>query len=339
MLMLVGDLHLDTAKPFSTILPNGINSRLFDQLEVVKKVGAKIQELKPSAVIFLGDLFEGYGASLPKIIYNAGFLTANLWSQNTELYIIVGNHDLYRGMHVFSSFESLPNVRIISQSTRVHIDNYDVDLIPWGSSLLSDKGDICAGHVPIIGAWVDADKTHQADVGIFPTDLLGYKYVFLGHFHEPQTIPVPGAIIAEYIGSIMQTDLRRAGNTFKGVVTLEDSRYERSPISSPSIYREILATEDQLEVLLARCKDSQDYYKVTITSPSLHVPKEALNHKIIYEYSLQPTTGNGYKADSEDTIEHDPTSKLQEEVKRFIEEANTVLPKDKIKEFALEALE
>lgn len=330
-LIFLGDLHLDNYKSFSTILPSGINSRLLDQINVIRDIGKIIKKQKPTAVIFLGDLYNGISESLPKIIYNAGFLTAKTWSENTQVYFIVGNHDIYRGMHVLSTFESLPNVHIISQTTKVKLDGYEIDMIPWNNPLPKEKGDICAAHLEVQGTWMDANKSHKCDRGIFPTDLFGYRYVFLGHFHTPQEIEVPGTTNAQYIGSVMQMDLRRSHEGFMGIIRLDEGIAGLS-IDSPRIRILTIDSQKDADDLKEHFVKElpYDYYKIIITKENIGFDMDS-NHFIV-EYNLPEVTTSRLGLESAQQIN------LQQIVETYIDSANIALNKNKVKEVAKEIL-
>lgn len=333
-LAFVTDLHLDNYRPFSKILSNGVNSRLLDQLDVVRKVSKQLEELKPEAVIFLGDMFNGITESLPKIIYNAAFLTVQAWSKAAPLYLLVGNHDIYRGMHVFSTFGTLPNVHIISHTTRVKLDGYEIDMIPWENPLPKERGDICAGHVAVNGTYVDADRRHLCvDSSVQPTSFAGYKYVLLGHFHNPQVFPVPDVVDARYIGAVMQTD-RRTSPMSLGITILEDENLSLYPIESPKIYHFIIANKEDKLRFMENNYIEPHYFKLTVTSPEVDFPNNL--DRTIIEYDLPAVASTRLSVSDDKATAWD--EKLLLAVNEFIEKSNTVLDKEALKSMAKELL-
>lgn len=332
-LVFITDLHLDNYRPFSKLAANGMNSRLLDQMNVIKDVSKAIEKLQPEAIFFLGDLFNGMTESLPKIIYMAGYLTAQAWSQVAPLYIIVGNHDIYRGMHVLSTFESLPNVHIVSSTVSIKADGYDIDLIPWNNPLPEVHGDICAGHMEVFGAMMDA--AYACKGGVQPTIFKGYKYVMLGHFHNPQSFLVPGAIDARYIGSVMQTDRRRTSEGFMGLVGINNNEIVEIPIESPRIYDLTATTTEELAVACETIDSHpKDYFRLTLTSPELSYGSQT--HRVSVEYHLPEIGSSRLQLES---ILYSPNStRLVSVVEKWIEQANTVLDKDELKKMAREFL-
>jgi DNA repair exonuclease SbcCD nuclease subunit len=333
-LMLITDLHLDCYKPFSKVLANGMNSRLLDQLSVVKRVATCIEEEKPEAVLFLGDLFNGITESLPKIIYTAGFLTIQAWGKHVPIYILVGNHDIYRGMHVLSTFETLPNTHIISHTTQIKLDGYDIDMVPWDSPLPTERGDICVGHLPVNGTYVDANQMHICtDPNIYPISFEGYKYVLLGHFHNLQEFSVPNALVARYIGAIMQTD-RRTSPSERGVTIFDKGELRLRPIESPKIYHFIINTNEDKDRFLANNLDQTDYFKITITSPEVDFPGTL--DRVIVEYDLPEVVSSRLVMSDNSSGTWD--ARLITAVESFIDKTNTVLDKAALKTMAKELL-
>jgi len=327
MIIFIADLHLDNWRSFSTIDPMGFNTRLQDQMAVVHQVAGLIERTKPTATFFLGDLFNGITEYLPKIIYRCAYDTVKLWSKHTQLYMIVGNHDIYKGMHMFDTFDSLQNTHIVSQPTHVNADGYGIDLYPWGSSPLQVKSDIACGHMEVKGAWMDASKTLPSEGGILPTDFIGYKYVLLGHFHEPQVINVKGAKFAGYIGAVMQTDLK--SSPCKRGVTILDHTETPTPVEiwSPKIYKVRAKTEDDLPKI-----EGQHYYKISIPADSHLDDNLPKTHKIIVEIDdsdiIQP------KRLDIPTQEFD----LKDTVTEFINSTNRQIDKVKAIEYMKEVL-
>lgn len=321
-MLFIADLHLDNWKQFSTLLGNGFNSRLMEQIKVVNKVAKIIEETGEQEVIFLGDLTNSFSDAFPQIVYDAAFYTCQTWSAKAHLRVLIGNHDIYRGMHRFSAMESLPNCEIITTPTRATIQGYKVDLIPWGWGAPKVKGDILAGHMPILGSWVSGDKAKQADEGYFKEDLFGYQYVFLGHFHERQVIDVQGVNYAGYIGSLMQLNLGSAP-TDRGVTLYRNNTVRTIDIPSPRIYEVTIPTQEAADYFLDETHNPTDYFKIILTNYNLTLPP--FDHRVLVEYDIAPT--------QESRLAENPDEDIRETIDRFIEQANTKLDKKEIKAY------
>jgi DNA repair exonuclease SbcCD nuclease subunit len=311
-----------------------MNSRLLDQLSVVKEVAAVIDREQPKAVVFIGDLFNGVTESLPKIIYNAGYLTAQAWSKNTQIYMVVGNHDIYRGMHVFSTFESIPNVHVVSHTVQVAIDSYLVDLIPWGDSLPKVAGDICVGHLELHGAIMEWQTGYRCESGLNPSSLAPYKMAILGHFHTPQSVIIPSSTCeCRYIGAVMQTDRRTTSKDALGVTLLEDGKLRLVTIRSPRIYEYRISSKEDKQKFIEEVLDDQNYFRVIVTSPEVDFT-ETLD-RVLIEYDLPEVSTSRLGL----TPEMGPwSSSVKLAVDAWIEQANTKLDKDLLKATAKELL-
>lgn len=294
-------------------------------MKVINQIGDIIEKTKEDEVVFLGDLINSFSDSLPKVIYNAAFYAIQLWSKNAHLYLILGNHDIYRNMHCFSAMEALPNCEVISSPTKVTIQGYKTDLVPWGYPIPDkNKGDILAGHIPIIGAWVSGDKKKRADEGYSKENLFGYKYAFLGHFHERQQFEVSGGIYAGYIGSVIQINLASSPTDHRGIVFLNSNNQPLFyDIKSPKIEEIIIPTQEAADFFLRETYNNYDYFKLVITGIDVTLP--SFDHRVVVEYDIAPSQTA--------RIEETPNEDIREIIDKFIDQANTKLSKTEIKKY------
>lgn len=325
-MLIVSDIHLDQYRQFSTINKDGLNTRLMDQLGVIGAVGRLIEDRQEKNVIFLGDMFNSLSDSLPKIIYNAAFALCSTWSRNSELFLIVGNHDIHRGFHLFSAFKPLPNVHVISNPAQFMIENVLIDMIPWGRNVPDVKGDILMGHIAVRGTKVNALGT-VIDEGVSPLDLRGYREIFLGHYHDRQPIPVPGAERAEYIGAVIQIDRGNSPEP-RGVISLRRGDYEFIPIPSPAIRTVRIKDQVDADDIVRLINRANDYWHITVTSPNVKLPQ--FDHRVQVEYDI--TTVH------ETRLEEKEGEDLVETVKRFIAETNTHVNKERAMELLDEVM-
>jgi DNA repair exonuclease SbcCD nuclease subunit len=314
-----GDLHLEESKSFSTILPNGINSRLVEQMKVVGRIA---DQLRPTdTVVFLGDLINSYGESLKKIIYSAAFYTLKTWASKCEqLYVLVGNHDIYRNATIVHAFDEIDNVKVIEGWETVEIDNYIVDLVSWNSSLPGTKGDIFCGHVMPIGAWLGKLYVKQAEEGVPIEWFDGYKYVFCGHVHEPQDLVVPRSeTIVHCPGSIIQLNLSSSPAP-RYLWRLEHGKISKIEIPSPKIYTTVLNTQAEVDKFFSAKVDG--YHKILATDNTLQFP--TLDHTLTVEFVAKPEAG--------EQIEEIKEMNLLEIIHEFIDGSKTSIDKAMAKE-------
>lgn len=318
-----GDLHLNTFKQFSTIAENGINSRLIDQMRVVGKIA---NELHPDdTVVFLGDLIDSYGESLQKVIYSAAFHTLKVWaSKCKQLYILVGNHDIHRNATIINAWDEINNVKVINGFETIEIEDYMVDLVSWNSPLSGIKGDIFAGHVMPIGAWLGGLYVKRADEGI-PIDWFkDYKYVFCGHCHEPQDIPVPNSeTIVHCPGSIVQLNLS-SSSAPRYIWRLENGKLSKTEIPSPKIYTTTITTQEQADEFFETKKEG--YHRILATDNTIQFP--TLDHTITVEYVAKPEAG--------EQITEIQEIDLLEIINEFVENSKTSIDKEVAKKLIKE---
>jgi DNA repair exonuclease SbcCD nuclease subunit len=222
--------------------------------------------------------------------------------------------------------EALSNCEVIDVPTRAAIQGYEVDLIPWGMPIPGRfKGDILAGHIPVIGSWISGDKTKRADDGVSKETLFGYKYVFLGHFHERQQLDVPGAIYAGYIGSVIQINLG-SSPAKRGVTLLTNTGdIVDHIIPSPTISEIKIPTQAAADYFLKETYNDVDYFKLVLSDYNITLPP--FDHRVLCEYDVAST--------QEARLTETPDEDISETIDKFISQANTKLDKKEIKDYLI----
>ena len=325
-MLILSDLHLNNFKQWSTIA-EGFNTRLLDQISVIKYVTHLIEEHKVENVVFLGDMIHSYSDSWAKVVTGAVAYALKSWSRQAQVYVLVGNHDIYRGMHIFDSYTDIRNVHIVAHPiTGLHLEGHTVDLIPWGYGIPEEKSEVLMAHMDILNARYNAVGGYST-TGVPSTDLKGYKYVFLGHFHEAQYLDVPGATYATYIGSIMQTDLGLSDGP-RGALLFNGSSIVREDVPSPKLHAVEVATQHEADAIVRRIEGG-DYWRVTVTDPSIELPQ--FDHRVQVEYDIKPTMDS--------RLEEKEGEELKDTVKRYIEQANTKVDKELILKLLDEVME
>lgn len=325
MWMVLSDLHLKEWKMFSTILANGLNSRLMQQIQVCKHVKRLIRKYKISDIFFLGDLMDSQSSTISKIIINTAFYIIQDWAELANVYLLVGNHDIYNNLNVLTPFSSIPNVWIVNVSTPINLDGKTIDLVPWNGQLPAKKADYLFGHFGIQGATTGNGFVIEEEVK--PELLKDYKLVLCGHYHSRQQV----ADHAYQIGGVMNHSFADTTED-KGVFLLDlsNDKLEFIPISSPKFHTTKVAFSDQLEEFLRDYKEN-DYYKLIIESDSLIIPE--LPSNVIVEYDYEPTV------DEKDMIDTSDILNLTPIIKQFIQQSNTALDKEILIKKAIQLLE
>lgn len=317
-IILFGDLHLNNWRQFSTILPNGLNSRLVDQMRVVGKIGNLLT--KDDVVIFGGDLIDSYGETLPKIIFNAAFHTLKLWASRCKhIYAMVGNHDIYRLVNILTSFDEIDNVTVINRTTELEIEGRIVDMIPWEGKLPESKGDVFVGHIMPVGAHLGSLWTKRADEGVPIKWFDGYDIAISFHVHEPQTLPVPGSTTSvQCPGSIMQLNL--ASSSAPRYIWKLDRGLKKIEIESPKIYTLVINTQKEADDFVSGGR-IPGYHKLVVTDHTIRLPQ--MDHTVVIEYESSPMSGE---------IEESNVIDLREVVNSFIDSSEAKVDKVLAKE-------
>ena len=210
----ISDLHLHNYSLFVKPWKFGCNTRLRDQLEVLKAVFITANE-RNSPIIFLGDLFNDWSSihtNLHSTVVKALFNYCDLYE--THLYILPGNHDeTEKGktdMLTLYGLSGHPLIHLITEPRVININDISCGFIPYTDDVAyfmreakefeRRKVPVLLSHIDIIGATSSIEGYH-AKFGIDPSILSPmFKQVILGHYHKMQTIL--GNI--HYVGSLTQ---------------------------------------------------------------------------------------------------------------------------------------
>ena len=190
--LIISDLHFHNFSPFSTILEDGMNSRLQIQIDEVKRA-VTILKMRGGDTIFNGgDTFHVRGTVATTVLNPVIDLFKWIEDQGMTIYSICGNHDLAskdsdsigNATRSLASYSSFTSDKVMSNY------GYEVIMFPWRSSLdvlmeeLEEQAD--KNLTAIIHAPVDDVISGLPNHGLSPDYLenLGYKRVFAGHYHS-----------------------------------------------------------------------------------------------------------------------------------------------------------
>lgn len=217
------DLHAHGFKAYSTILENGMNSRLYDAVHCVEQIFDYCMDHDIEVVLFGGDLFH-VRRNISVSAFNAMYdILSKFVVCGIQVVLIHGNHDQVNkkgtehSLHAFNAFAT-----VISEpgweTIEIHGDGGELAVlgVPYTENLehLRDvvnqpypyrepaHGRIMLGHLGIQGAKVGADfvYTNPHDATVQDLNCRVFDSVYLGHYHIHQKLG-PNA---HYIGAPLQ---------------------------------------------------------------------------------------------------------------------------------------
>lgn len=223
---LIADAHLHPWSSFSTVHPDGINSRLQGLLNEIARCAKEVHDEGGRYVVFAGDVFHVRGSVAPTVL-NAtrDALRAISERYGTEFIIIPGNHDL-EGKHstrlssAVTALES-PFVSVLNAPERVL--NLGIVVIPWIEDIAELKKELekhAGPHDVVIHAPIDGVIPGLPCHGLDPVYLagLGYRNIFAGHYHHHKAFP--GNVVS--IGSLAHHTWSEAGSKSGFLLVNED---------------------------------------------------------------------------------------------------------------------
>lgn len=199
----ISDVHLHEWSSFSTVLPNGVNSRLQQILDEVGVAAFDTISNGGDTLFITGDLFHVRGSVSPKVLNPVKELFAALTAAGTlKIVILTGNHDLEsrnseKLSNACETLSTIPGVTIVSEP-RLFFDDLVV-MVPWYDKIedvrshikaaideIEDLGDDASNWTLMLHAPVNGVLIGIPDHGFYSKELamFGFKRVFSGHYHN-----------------------------------------------------------------------------------------------------------------------------------------------------------
>lgn len=216
-IVLFSDIHIHPFGNYSTILPNGLNSRVQDSINCITQIKDYCITNNIDAVLFGGDLFHER-RQVTTSTYNAGLDAIKQLAGVVPIFAISGNHDQSDKLgttHSLHGFHNLKNVTVADKPGSYIFSGwkyeYEVVAIPYTENtemlkeIVNNKRltyslpRIQLIHTGIQGATIGTDFVYANPTDPTLHDLACSKYdlVVLGHFHKHQQL----AENCWYIGS------------------------------------------------------------------------------------------------------------------------------------------
>lgn len=323
-ILLFTDLHLDQYRQFSTTLENGLNSRLYAQWQVMEQVAKIAKDNEVGTVLFLGDFFNSQMDSISKMVYIIGFEALRLIERSCQhLYVVAGNHDLYRDHTILRTFSTFSDV--VTVTTEEVIAGHKFILVPWGDTVTEYmNGEYVVGHMSIIGSRLNNLSDVQATEGIKARSLTPYRKVLSGHYHIRQSI---GPNI-EYIGAVNPVGFGELGAP--GYVTLfnpDTAELDTIELNTPRFFYININTPGDMERFISE-RDPNNYYRLFITNRN--IPSPELDEKVVSEYKVEE------KVETRLEVQEEP---IEELMLKFIDMVETKVDKKAVKKELQEIME
>lgn len=250
-----GDLHLHNFTQFGTRLPSGRNSRLQDQLNVVQQVKQTVIDRAVDVVIFLGDWFHSR-TKIDVDVFSAGFSAMrDLASTGSQIYMLVGNHDLYARVGAVNSLEAFKSIATVVDNPvvrqiRQHGETVKFALFPYTANtevLIKQfdalpEMDFVGIHQAVReGAVGPYGATGHGEISTKDMPLDRVRYVLSADYHKRQFL-ANGKF--HYIGSPLQLNFGESGEE-KAFSLIDTNTWEIEtiPTKAPRFYT--FATPDE----------------------------------------------------------------------------------------------
>lgn len=239
------------------------DERLEDCLKALDWVFDVAEENNITNILFGGDLFHDR-QKIEVYTYQRAFetLQKRLNTKNFNLYLLLGNHDLWYNEKTSVSsvvpLSALPNVKIISTPERLVIEGSTWDFIPFTHNPVETLNELnkkdgtpeyALGHISLDGAllhgtqYSDVTIEHDGDMISVGASLFNhYKHTFLGHYHAEQIINEK----VEYIGSPLQLSFGEAFQQ-KHIIIFNGKTGKKKYVNNDFSPRHLVIKADEVE--------------------------------------------------------------------------------------------
>lgn len=233
-ILLFSDLHAHLFKPYATILPDGMNSRLADAVSCVKQILTYIDNHPDiDLVLFGGDLFHTRGR-IAVHAFNAMYEMLSKF--NVPVVLIHGNHDQADKEGSVYSVMSLETIcTVVSQPGWCVVESQrkepiNLMAVPYTEDIAHLREVVkqppprsgfkmFLGHLGLQGALVGADFVYanRNDAQVSDLNVTAFDAGYLGHFHKHQQV----SDHFYYIGAPLQHTWGDAGDAERGFIVYD----------------------------------------------------------------------------------------------------------------------
>lgn len=189
--VLVSDIHCHSWSQFSTIGPNGVNTRLQIILDELRRAARMALSKGVDRMVVAGDTFHVRGKIEPSVFNPTYDCFRELSQMGMQIDIIPGNHDLEGSYadRLGNAMQQLDQIDQVNVVTEPLSEAY-IQLVPWIENL-DELREVCKANAAadkdlVIHAPLNGVLKGLPDVCLDPAEVAawGYKRVFCGHFHN-----------------------------------------------------------------------------------------------------------------------------------------------------------
>lgn len=265
--LIIGDIHLGKGLKLGKPGIGGqLNSRIIDTLNLLDWALEEAKERHVSVICLTGDVCEDGKPDYFLIYYFFEWLK-KCETENIEVHIVTGNHDLKRNGKFLSSYLDLisvaefPHVFVYKEIKTIFFDDLSITFVPYtdrrtlhvdsnvkaieeiqsklnyNSFLLDEvQTKIVIGHLSIEGSIYVGDEFDDYSNEIFCplTIFSNYDYVWMGHVHKYQVISQKPYV--SHTGSLDISDFGECDH-IKNLIHFENNKIEEIPIPSRPLCR------------------------------------------------------------------------------------------------------
>jgi len=319
-LLFFSDPHLDNYMAFSTILPNGDNSRLVEQINVLDHM---MESTKIDIVFMLGDLFNRR-LSIPTSVLARTHDFFSRWADKNMFYLLVGNHDTFTTSTSdtsLCSFAEYEMIKIIDYPNVMEYDDIVITMVPYGGLLperRTERFSILCYHGGINEAAMGPrDIRSNFDLSLKSIKKLGYDLYLFGHIHKPQVL---GGNV-HILGSVMSLSFAEADeNKFYYVFDTETKTLTPVESGAKKFRHHIVKEVKDLE----KIDTTTDYHKIEIRNRNFPIEKLAT--------VTAPNVVVSFADSSQVSVDLTKirTVAVEDEITAYIQGLDTKLDKDKL---------
>lgn len=238
-------------------------------------VNKKVEEVKPDAVVNLGDTFDTHAVlrSEVKNVVMDHIEHCVKYSNSKKYFYILGNHDFYKPKsskyHALKDWKHFKSLCIIDE--RVDFPSMNITMLPYypdHNDFPKDTLPICIAHQTFIGA--DYGYKRE-DVGV-DADKVDAEIIISGHIHLKQEfgkVIYPGSPFSQSVNDIDQS---------KGIMLFDTDTYKTEFIQCPlprwlSLEYEVSSgsTMQQIHEDIKENINDKDHWVIKITGPKAEI--------------------------------------------------------------------